>query len=153
VAFVVMVSMGVTAPEARPAQRDDNADAELAARSWLTQVDVGDYDEAWEQATGHIQQRTKAVWTPWMQERRGNLGTPLLRTTVCVRSTTAQGTEPTAAYVEIEYDTDFAGLSHLFEYVKTVRASNGSWTVCWYFVRMRSANDLNRCASRDSQQK
>jgi len=141
------LSIACTAQEALAAQSDDNADAELAARSWLTQMDVGAYDEAWEQATGNIQQRTKQSWTQWMQERRGTLGTLLLRTTVCVRPTKAAGAEPKATYVEIEYDTDFAGLSHLFEYVKTVRGANGSWKVCWYFVRTMGADDLDRCAS------
>jgi hypothetical protein len=150
VALVAVVSMGINAPDARAARRDDKTDAELAARSWLAQMDAGAYDEAWQQAAGHILQRTKAAWTEWMQERRGTLGAPLLRTTMCVRSTTAQGTEPKGDYIEIEYDTDFAGLSHVFEYVKTVRGSNGSWTVCWYFVRQRGADDLNRCESVES---
>jgi hypothetical protein len=147
VALVAIVLIGVTTPEAGAAQREDNADAELAARSWLTQMDVGAYDQAWEQASGHIHQRTKAVWTDWMQERRGTLGTALLRTTICVRPTTAQGTEPKGDTIEIEYDTDFAGLSDVFEYVKTVRGTDGTWKVCWYFVRQRGAADFNRCES------
>jgi hypothetical protein len=139
----VILATGCTAYAAFAGQNDRVVAAQTAALNWLAQVDAGVYDDAWQQATGLIRRRTQANWTDWMQERRGGLGGLLQRTTVYAKPRRASAGEPEGEYIEIEYDTDFSGLSHLFEYVRTLRGEDGVWRVCWYFVRQRSAAELS----------
>jgi hypothetical protein len=142
-AWAVIMVIGWTAQSVLAAGSQDIADAELAVGNWLSIIDVHAYDEGWRRTTGDIRHRDEQTWIQWMQERRGPLGNPLRRTIVYagpIRFSHGQEGE----YLEIEYDTDFVDLSHLFEYVRTVRGKDGSWTVCWYFVRQRSPTELSR---------
>jgi hypothetical protein len=147
-AAAAMLATSWTAPAVSAAQSDRIGTAETAALSWLAQIDVGSYDEGWEQATGLIQGRPKPTWTGWIWERRGGLGDLLQRTTVYAGPIRFIRDQPEGEYVEIEYDTDFSGLSHLFEYVRVVRGKDGLWRVCWYFLRMRSPTELSQVDNR-----
>jgi hypothetical protein len=140
----LIVAIASTAPAVSAAQNDRIRAAETAALSWLAQIDVGAYDDGWEQATGLIHHRDKATWTGWMRERRGGLGDLLQRTTVYTGPIRFSRNEPDGKYLEIEYDTTFSGLSHLFEYVRMVRCEDGVWRVYWYFVRQRSPTELSQ---------
>jgi hypothetical protein len=147
-AAAIIFAIGLAAPPLLVAQSDRIGAAEAAALSWLAQIDVGAYDESWDQATGLIQRRDKAAWTAWMRERRGGLGDLLRRTIVYARPGKFAKGEAEGENVEIEYDTDFSGLSHSFEYVKMVRREDGYWRICWYFVRQRSPTELSEAANR-----
>jgi hypothetical protein len=139
-----MLLIGGTAQSVFAVESEDIATAERVAASWLALIDAGAYDEGWQQATGDVRNREERNWTQWMRERRGPLGKVLRRTVVYAGPIRFPADEPGGEYLEIKYDTDFFGITHLFEYVRTVRGNNGSWTVCWYFVRKRSPSELTQ---------
>lgn len=145
-AIAIVLMIGWAAQTTLAGQRESTASADTAARQWLARIDAGAYDEAWADATGTIRQLVSSNWTQWMRERRGGLGNLRRRTTICVSPTTTLDNEVVGDYVVIQYDTDFMGASHLFEYVETERSDGGAWKVRWYFVRKRGlAESPHQC--------
>jgi hypothetical protein len=157
VAYAALMVFVGTAHSVLAAEREDIANAEQAAASWLALIDVGAYDEGWQRATGDIRKRAGVYeeggdirqseqfnWTEWMRERRGQLGNLLSRTIVYAGPLRFPRGEPQGKFLEIEYDTDFYSISDLFEYVMLERGKNDSWTVCWYFVRKKPSSELSQ---------
>lgn len=151
VAWAIVILIGWTAPSVPAAESEDIANAELAAASWLALIDVGTYDEGWHRTTGDIRNRDELTWIQWMQQRRGPIGNLLSRTIVYAGPLRFARGEPQGKYLEIEYDTDFEAIADLFEYVRMERVKNGSWAVCWYFVRRQSSSELSHTANAHEQ--
>lgn len=113
----------------------DTDPAVLAARSWLSTVDAGQYAESWDDAaeTLHIV-ITRDAWESSLRSVRAPKGAALERK---VRRAVYQQSSYNDAgqFVQIEIETRFEKRPGSVETVTASRSRDGTWRVAGYTIR------------------
>jgi hypothetical protein len=110
--------------------------AEVAAESWLSLVDSGEYARSWDQAAEFFRSKvTKPQWEEMLGTVRSPLGKVNSRKLASARSVKELPNAPKADYVVIQYATSFANLPSAIETVVPMLDKDGRWRVSGYFVK------------------
>ena len=127
----------VTAPvsPAPPIQSGGEIAATAAAEVWLSLVDDGQFDKAWDTGAKILQGVvTKEDWDQRAKERRPPLGKVVSRKGTETTSTTSLPGAPTGEYVVLQYNTEFEHKKVARETV-TIALDGGAWKVSGYYIR------------------
>ena len=109
--------------------------ATAAAEVWLSLVDDGQFDKAWDTGAKILQGVvTKANWDQRAKERRPPLGKVVSRKVGETTSTTSLPGAPAGEYVVLQYNTEFEHKKVARETV-TVALDGGAWKVSGYYIR------------------
>src|SRR5689334_6630342 len=99
-----------------------------AARSWLGEIDAGNYVDSWKQATSYFQGAlTEKNWTDALTGARRPLGKLLARTLVKTQSATSLPGAPDGNYLVMQFDTSFENKKSAVELVTFMREKSGDW--------------------------
>src|SRR5438477_8806760 len=120
--------------EVRSEKRAQEAAARSAALHWLTMLDQGDYEEAFEwEAQDFRIARTQAQFVRYMQARRAPFGRPLGRAFISAGSMRKFVGVPEGNYVSVLFKTNFEKKSETAERVILVEQDVG-WRVLEYRI-------------------
>jgi hypothetical protein len=129
-AVILMVSAG------HAQEATDVADAEKAARQWLTLTDAERYGESWDAAASVFQTRITLVnWTNALANARTPLGKLLSRTLSSAKYSRSLPGAPDGEYVVIQYTSQFENKPTATELVTPTKEKDGKWRVSGYFIR------------------
>lgn len=133
----VSVSTGASdkLPPATPGTSAQQTEALQAAKSIVTAIDRGEFEQVWDRSDQLMRESTyKVVFVKTMAATRGNLGQPGSRG--APRVGFARKIDPNAPegdYSVVEVDTDFSGRT-ITEKVILSRES-GEWRLVGYFMQ------------------
>jgi len=132
----LLVAISLHAPSGFASEADSRKKAETAARSWLTLVDSGKYDESWKEASGLFRHAvTSAGWAGAIKSARSPLGALKSRKPKASQFTRNLPGAPEGEYVVIQFDADFEGGGPRVETITPMLDPDGTWRVSGYFVK------------------
>jgi len=112
------------------------ADAQVAAETWLKLVDQGSYAASWDQAAKLFKGAvTKEQWAQAAAGVRTPLGRALSRRVKSRQYAERLPGAPDGKYVVIQFDTVFANKSAAVETVTPMLGPDGVWRVSGYYIR------------------
>jgi len=112
------------------------AEAKKAARTWLAEVDAGDYGASWDHAAGLFRNAvTREKWVQSLDAARAPLGAVVERKLSSASFHTELPGAPDGEYVVIEFETRFAHKAHAVETITPARDADGTWRVSGYYIR------------------
>ena len=134
-AFTVVVEK-----PARPEKTSEDAEAEqaglAAAEAWLSLVDGGEYDDAWESIANYLKSTVdRAEFLASLKTIRDTLGTVASRRIESVQATDSLPSAPDGKYVVIRYRTRLERKLEGVETVIPMLDGDGQWRVSGYDVR------------------
>jgi Protein of unknown function (DUF4019) len=117
--------------EDRPEKR-----AQMAAETWLGQVDVGDYAASWKEASPYFQGAvTEKTWAASLNGVRKPLGKVVSRTLQSAQHTRSVPGAPDGNYVVMQFDTRFENKQAAVETVTFLQAKDGKWKAAGYYIK------------------
>jgi hypothetical protein len=120
--------------------RADAGDAKQAAvaamQAWLAEMDAGQYDKSWQDASSSFQGAvTSAKWT----EMSNSVRTPLGKCLDRKLASSLEQQNPSAAmqgdFVIAQFDSSFDNLKYAVETVTFEKAPDGSWKAAGYYIK------------------
>jgi hypothetical protein len=123
-------------PDATTDRRAGEKDAaEEVAREWLSLMDAGDYERAWEEADSLIRDAiAKEEFRLMSADERGSLGEILSREVRSRAYRTNLPNAPAGEYVLIEFVSSFENADSMTETVTPRLNQNGEWLVAGYYI-------------------
>ena len=110
--------------------------AQVAARSWLSLVDRGTYDESWDSAAAFFRRAvTKPAWEDALRKARTPFEPFGERQLVGAAYRTVLPQAPAGHYVVLEYRTVAGRGKKVLETVTPMKDEDGRWRVAGYFIR------------------
>jgi len=122
-----------------PARGAEPGDAETAARSWLSIVDAGDYEDSWHSASELFRQnmarfgKDASFWAKSLGVARKPLGEVRSRKSTAVQPKSGAG----APLVEIVYASAFAAADGVQETMVMTLEDDGEWRMASYVIQRR----------------
>jgi hypothetical protein len=135
-AFVLLIWAALVSGCAAGPDRSPEAQLIAIAESWLQLVDSRQFEEAWNNASPHVQRTTPlADFTLRSQEFRSPLGTVAKRETLSRTFSVQARGRPDGQYFHVIFQTSFQNRrARLFEHV-TLESTPTGWKVADYFLR------------------
>ncbi len=135
--LMIIVLLLMSAPPAAAADTAaEEAAAAIAAKTWLSLVDAGQYAESWETAARYFQNAVpKGTWIRKMKAYRAPLGQALSRKIAEAAYTQTLPGVPDGEYVVIRFHTRFANKTAAVETVTPMRDPDGAWRVSGYYIK------------------
>ena len=110
--------------------------AQMAAETWLGQVDVGNDAASWRAASPYLQGAvTESAWAESLHGVRTPLGKVLSRTLKSARHTKAVPGAPDGHYVVMQFDTSFENKQAAVETVTFMQEKDGKWKAAGYYIK------------------
>lgn len=110
--------------------------ATSAARTWLAQVDAGEYGASWDNAAPIFQGAVpREKWGETLKAVREPLGALVSRTLKSATYTETLPGAPDGEYVVLQFDTSFENKQSAVETVTPAKAPDGAWRVSGYYIR------------------
>ena len=129
--FVVLISIA-----GAQAQEPDTKAAKVAADTWLTLVDTGNYAQSWETAATFFKNAVPSErWQAAANTARSPFGGFKSRTLKSATTATTLPGAPDGEYVVFDFDATYEKKSAAAERVTVVREKDGSWRVVGYFIK------------------
>jgi Protein of unknown function (DUF4019) len=117
--------------EDRPEQR-----AQMAAETWLGQVDAGKYVASWQEASLYFQGAvTEQAWAASLHGIRKPLGKVVSRKLRSAHHTNAVPGAPDGNYVVMQFDTRFENKQAAVETVTFMQERDGKWKAAGYYIK------------------
>lgn len=130
------VNKGSSADAVEAGTREQQARAAMAADRFLKQLDSGDIDGTWEQASPHLHQITnRADWANAVRTMRKAMGAVRGRKVKGFGFTHAIDGIPPGDYVAVVLDTEFAAAK--VEEKVVLHQDQGRWKPVGYFLSKR----------------
>ncbi len=128
---------------ARQESAGQDSDAGLAeqaavevARTWLSLVDTGKFDQSWETSAEIFRRAvTSEGWRGQMDLHRVPLGKLLSREVSSAKYMTSLPGAPDGQYVVITFNASFENKMKAIETVTPMKDSDGEWRVSGYYIR------------------
>lgn len=134
--IVVAVCCLLAAPGFAAAQAEAPAEAREAAQAWLALVDGEDYAASWEAAARPFQAAVAAeAWTAQLTAGRAQVGAVEERELAHSQAMTDPPGAPPGEYMQLQYQSSFAGAGRVVENVVLVRDGDRGWRVAGYFIQ------------------
>ncbi len=135
--FALLVSAALAGCSRTPGIDKAKEEAAVsAAESWLKLVDVGQYDQSWDDAAGAFRAAVaKPDWTRMLHGVRAPLGKLISRSVASRQYTTSVPGAPDGEYVIIRFETTFENKSAAVETVTPAMDKDGVWRVAGYFIK------------------
>lgn len=132
-AVALWLGLNFCAGLAEPAQ--DKATV-AAARLWLGEIDSGNYQKSWRQASTYFQGAiTEKNWTDALNGARKPLGKLLSRKLSKSQSATSLPGAPDGNYLVMQFVTSFANKKSARETVTFMREKDGNWRAAGYYIK------------------
>ena len=110
--------------------------AVAAAEQWLNLVDLGKYEESWDEAAGYFQGAVpRDKWLQSMNAHRKPLGNLLERKLKSAKFTTTLPGAPDGKYVVIQFETSLEKKKSAVETVTPMLDQEGVWRVTGYYIK------------------
>jgi len=120
------------------ASADDSAEkaAAAAAKSWLGQIDAGNYGKSWNDASSYFQGAvTEKGWNDALSGTRKPLGKLLSRKLGKAQNAKSLPGAPDGNYVVMQYDTNFSNKKNAVETVTFMQEKDGKWKAAGYYIK------------------
>jgi hypothetical protein len=118
------------------AQEPEKEKALLAAGTWLSLVDAGDYSKSWREAAEYFRGAiTEDEWMHSLNAARNPLGKLISRKVISASYKTSLPGAPDGQYVVIQFETSFENKSSAIETVTPMLEKNGDWRVSGYYIK------------------
>ena len=132
ISFLVLGVL-IAAPQA---QEPDTKAARVAADTWLSLVDAGNYAQSWETAATFFKSAVPSEkWQAAAKTARTPFGAFKSRILKSATMATALPGAPDGEYVVFDFDAAYEKKAAAAERVTVVREKDGSWRVVGYFVK------------------
>lgn len=119
----------------KPISPAAHAGAVEAARQWLKGIDAGDYAQSWKNADAYFQKvMSEEDWSARLWSSRKPLGSLYSRTLQSSREIPALANGPEGTYVNLKFDSSFAGRQSVQETVTVVKHVDGTWRSVGYLI-------------------
>lgn len=133
---IAVVALILCAVPALLAEDANVAEAKKAARSWLAEVDAGQYAKSWDDAAELFRNAvTKEAWQQALDAARAPLGEVLERRLESAQFARELPGAPDGEYVVIQYKTRFGNKASAVETITPMRDPDGVWRVSGYYIR------------------
>jgi hypothetical protein len=133
---MAVAALLVLAPAAMAAENALMANAEHAAKVWLTLTDGGKYGKSWDEAASVFKAAiSKAGWEQALRRTRPQLGGVKARSVKSATFTRVLPGAPAGEYVVIVFDTSFANKTPAVETVTEMHDTDGAWRVAGYYIK------------------
>ena len=110
--------------------------AQMAAETWLSQVDAGHYTDSWRAASPSFQDAvTESAWAESLHGVRKPLGKVVSRTLKSAQHTTSVPGAPDGSYVIMQFDTSFEHKQAAVETVTFRQEKDGTWKAAGYYIQ------------------
>jgi uncharacterized protein DUF4019 len=118
------------------AEESPEQSAQLAAETWLRQVDAGEYAASWQAASAYFQGAvTEKALAAALQGVREPLGKVVSRKLQRAQYTTSLPGAPDGHYVVMQFDTRFEHKQSAVETVTFMQEKDGRWKAAGYYIR------------------
>ena len=120
------------------ASADDSAEkgAPAAAKSWLGQIDAGNYGKSWNDASAYFQGAVaEKAWIDALNGSRKPPGKLLSRKLGKAENAKSLPGAPDGNYVVMQYDTNFSNKKSAVETVTFVQEKDGKWKAAGYYIK------------------
>ena len=108
----------------------------VAAESWLTLIDSGQYAESWDEASPFFQSKVgKKEWIGMVQSARSPFGKLKKRTFAAAKYMTELPGAPDGEYVVIQFQASFENKENAVETITPKLAPDGKWRVSGYGIK------------------
>jgi Protein of unknown function (DUF4019) len=110
--------------------------AAATARSWLGQIDAGNYGKSWNDASAYFQGAvTEKGWIDALNGARKPLGKLLSRKLGKAQNVKSLPGAPDGNYVVMQFDTSFINKKSAVETVTFVQEKDGKWKAAGYYIK------------------
>jgi hypothetical protein len=107
-----------------------------AARSWLGEIDSGNYETSWKQASNYFQGAVaEKSWTDALNGTRKPLGNLVSRKVAKTTAAKSLPGAPDGSYLVMQFDTSFANKKSAVETVTFMREKDGNWRAAGYYIK------------------
>ena len=110
--------------------------AKMAATTWVSLADAGQFGATWDQAANLFQTSiAKPKWEAAMHTVRTPLGTVKSRKLKSAVFTKTLPGAPEGEYVVVQFDTQFESKAAAVETITPMKGKDGAWRVSGYFIK------------------
>ncbi len=110
--------------------------AQIAASSWLTLIDKGEYAESWNTASNMFKDTiTSDQWKKALSGVRKSFGKVLSREMIDQRHHDSLPGAPDGSYFVIQYNTEFENKKSAVETITMTKEKDGAWKSAGYFIK------------------
>jgi len=110
--------------------------AVLAANSWLSLIDNGQYGGSWDNAAEHFKAAiSKKQWERAIQTVRKPLGKNLSRKLISKKYYTSLPGAPDGKYTVIQFKSSFENKKSAIETITPMMGKDGKWRVSGYYIK------------------
>ena len=110
--------------------------AQMAAATWLSHVDAGQYTASWQAASPSLQDAvTESAWAESLQSIRKPLGKVVSRTLTSAQHTTSVPGAPDGSYVIMQFATSFEHKQATVETGTFRQEKDGTWKAAGYYIK------------------
>jgi len=138
-ATISIVCLALAVASTQPTNGEEGSAEELAlaaARSWLQEVDAGEYAASWDHAAELFRKAiTREGWEKAVAAARSTLGAVQGRTLKSSQYATELPGAPDGEYVVLQFETSFEKKRKGIETVTPMKDPDGVWRVSGYYVR------------------
>jgi hypothetical protein len=118
------------------AEDSSEKSAQMAAETWLGQVDVGNYAASWREASPYFQGAvTEQVWAASLNGVRKPLGKVMSRKLQSAQHTKSVPGAPDGNYIVMQFDTHFENKQAAIETVTFLQEKDGKWKAAGYYIK------------------
>lgn len=104
------------------------------AKSWLTLIDNGQYQQSWQQADSLFKQTMpQSNWSKALKQVRVPLGKVILRKNLSLMNYDSLPSLPDGEYVIIQFQSQFMNKEQAIETI-SLSKSSGQWQPIGYFI-------------------
>jgi hypothetical protein len=131
---VLVLSLCLSGLYAR-AEDSPQKTAQMAAETWLSQVDAGDYAISWREASRYFQGAvTEQAWAASLKGVRKPLGKVMSRKLQSAQHTKSLPGAPDGNYVVMQFATRFENKQAAVETVTFMQEKDGKWKAAGYYI-------------------
>lgn len=131
-----IVFLGLCFSSGSIASEEKEAQALVAARTWLALVDAGKYGDSWETAAAYFKNAiTKEKWEQMLTAVRNPLGRLVTRELISKTYTQSLPGAPDGEYVVIQFATSFENKKSAIETITPMLDNDGEWRVSGYYIK------------------
>ena len=118
------------------ATSDAEKPSALAAQSWVSLIDDGNYSQSWKEAAASFQGAVKEkAWEDSMKKFRQPLGALVSRKVKTTQSATSPPGAPAGQYMLMQFETSFKEKNPAIETVTFVLEKDGKWKAAGFFIK------------------
>jgi hypothetical protein len=133
IATATLILVGFSASAA---DSDAIAQAQVAAKSWLSLTDSAKYGQSWDDAASLFKGAvTRVAWEKALEGVRSPLGAVKARKVQSVTFTRTLPGAPDGEYVVIQFESEFENKAAAIETVTPMHDKDGTWRVSGYFIK------------------